>query len=247
MNQVKDETIGALVACLFAMTGAAFVTWLTIVSIKKSTSRFVSGPFIDAAMFVVAYTVLTCIVIPLHGFIMTVISKYCLAPSIREATHTYGSSWRFRGIAAWTVLLNNVYQIWIVGAVGGTWIEVALYRLLGAKIGKNAYIDRTWLLEPDLVRIGDGVTINKFCCVSPHDYKIGCVDFAECVIGDGCVLGANTTYHGTSCMEDGAELDSFSMALRGAVLTAGRWVGYPAMLQTDKGRSRSKKAKEVDV
>ena len=126
-------------------------------------------------------------------------------------------------------------------------MEVGIYRLLGAKIGKNAYVDCIWLFEPDLVHIGDGVAINKFCCVSPHNYKIHSAEFVECLIGDGCVIGTNGTFSGSSHMEDRAELDSFSMALRGAVLMAGRWVGYPAMLQTDKGWSRSKKAKEVDV
>ena len=126
-------------------------------------------------------------------------------------------------------------------------MEVALYRLLGAKIGKDAYFDRTWLLEPDLVRIGDGVTINKFSCVSPHNYKIDCAEFAECVMGDGCVIGTNASFFGSSCMHDGAELDSFSMPLRGAVLTAGRWVGYPAMVETNKGLNRSRKVSKMNV
>ena len=126
-------------------------------------------------------------------------------------------------------------------------MEVALYRLLGAKIGKNAYIDRTWLLEPDLVRIGDGVAINKFSCVSPHNYKIDCVDFAECVMGDGCVIGTNASFFGSSCMHDGAELDSFSMPLRGAVVTTGRWVGYPAMPEANKGQDLWERASNMEV
>ena len=126
-------------------------------------------------------------------------------------------------------------------------MEVTLYRLLGAKIGKNAYFGRTWLLEPDLVRIGDGAAINKFSCVSPHNYKIGCAEFAECVMGDGCAIGTNASFFGSSCVHDGAELDSFSMPLRGAVLTPGRWAGYPAMLQTKQGLDRLKKTNKMEV
>ena len=99
---------------------------------------------------------------------------------------------------------------------------------------------RTRLTKLAVVRIGDGAAINKFCCVSPHNYKIDCMEFTECVISDGCVIGASSTFSGSSRMNDGAELDSFSMALRGAVLTAGRWVGYPAMLEADKRRNRAK-------
>ena len=126
-------------------------------------------------------------------------------------------------------------------------MEVAVHRLLGAKIGKNAYIDCARLFESNLIHIGDGVSINKFGCLSPHDYKVDGVDFGKCVIGDGCVIGANVTFHGTSRMNDGAELDSFSMALRGTIVTPGRWVGYPAMLEAGKRRNRSKKAGEVEV
>ena len=126
-------------------------------------------------------------------------------------------------------------------------MEVTLYRLLGAKIGKGVYLDSIWLFEPDLVRIGDGAAINKFSCVSPHNYKIDCVDFAECVMGDGCVIGTNASFFSGSSMHDSTELESFSMPLRGAVLTPGRWVGYPAMLQTDKGLNRSKKTNKTDL
>ena len=215
------------------------MTWLTILSVQGITSQFASGPFIDAAVFVVTYTFLTRIVFPLHGFLMTVISKYCLTPSFQEGSFTYGSSWRLRCTMAWTLMMNNMYRNWILDAVGGTGIEVALYRLLGAKIGKDAYIDSIWLFEPDLVRVGDGVAVNKFSSVCPHNYNVGCVDFGKCLIGDGCTVGANVSFHGPIRMHDGAELDSFSMALRGADLTPGRWVGYPAMRRTDKGLDRS--------
>ena len=126
-------------------------------------------------------------------------------------------------------------------------MEVTLYRLLGAKIGKDVYVDSIWLFEPDLVRIGDGAAINKFSCVSPHNYKIDGAEFAECVMGDGCVIGANSTFSGSSLMHGGAELDSFSMPLRGAVLTPGRWVGYPAMLEAGKRRNRAKKSGKMNV
>ena len=244
-DQMKDEMIGGMIACLFAITGGVFVIWLTVVSLQHITPQFVSGPFTTAAVFVVTYTTLTSVVFPFHSFIMTVMSKYCLAPSFKEGSYAYGSSWRLRGIMAWTVLLNNMYRSWIVGAVGGTWIELVLYRLLGAKIGTNAYIDSIWLFEPDLVRMGDGVTINKLSCVSPHNYKVDSAEFGECAIGDGCVIGTSSTFSGSTCMYDGAELDSFSMPLRGAVVTFGRWVGYPAMPQTNKRRARSKKVVRV--
>ena len=223
------------------------MTWLTTVSVQQIASQFASGVVIDAAVFVVTLVCIVCVVFPLHGFIMTVLSKYCLTPSFKEATYTYGWNWRFRCMMAWTALMDTTYRSWIMGAVGGTWMEVALYRLLGAQIGKNAYVDCIWLFEPDLVRIGDRVAINKFSCVSPHDYKIHCAEFVECLIGDGCVIGTNGTFSGSSRMEDRAELDSFSMALRGAVLTAGRWVGYPAMLEAGKRRNRSKKIGKVEV
>ena len=126
-------------------------------------------------------------------------------------------------------------------------MEVAVHRLLGAKIGKNAYIDCMRLFEPVLACIGDGVTINKFGCLSPHSYKVDGVDFGKCVIGDGCVIGTNVTFSGTSRMHDGAELDSFSMPLRGTIITSGRWVGYPAMLEAGKRRNRVKKANKMDV
>ena len=246
-NRLKDTVLSGLVACLFAMTGAALFTWLVIVLMQRHTAQFASGVLTNAAILVVTYGIAGRIVVPMYAFFMTLVSRYILAPSIKEGSHTYGSSWQLRGIMAWTILKNDAYHSWIMEAVGGTWMEVAVHRLLGAKIGKNAYIDCMRLFEPVLACIGDGVTINKFGCLSPHSYKVDGVDFGKCVIGDGCVIGTNVTFSGTSRMHDGAELDSFSMALGGAVLTAGRWVGYPAMLEAGKRRNRAKKVGMMSV
>ena len=53
-------------------------------------------------------------------------------------------------------------------AAGGTPLLTAWLRTLGARIGRGVWLETYWLPEADLVRLGDGATVNRGCVVQTH-------------------------------------------------------------------------------
>jgi len=112
--------------------------------------------------------------------------------------------------------------------VGTPFISI-LYRAMGAKIGKRAYINTEGFAEFDLITIGDEVCINKDSLIQTHLYEDRIFKLDSLLIKDGCNVGVGSMVLYHTVMEPNSTLGSFSLLMKGETLPANTyWEGSPA-------------------
>ncbi|ORX55656.1 acetyl-CoA synthetase-like protein [Hesseltinella vesiculosa] len=86
-----------------------------------------------------------------------------------------------------------------------TWY-VWYLRLMGAKIGRNCFVDiHATIEEFDLVTIGDGCSFDN-CSLRPFSLSKGHMNLMEVVVGDNCVVGLKSTVPAGSHLRSGTVL-----------------------------------------
>jgi non-ribosomal peptide synthetase-like protein len=102
-------------------------------------------------------------------------------------------------------------------------------RLMGAKIGRNCYIDTTGFLEWDLVELGDRTIINENAVVQTHLFEDRILKASRLRVGADCIVGATSVVLYDSVMEDHSRLDALTLLMKGETIPRGtRWIGIPA-------------------
>ncbi len=136
-------------------------------------------------------------------------------------------------------LWGSYYLRWwfthsIVGALPlrrltGTPLLAAVYRLLGAKIGKDVFLGTDRLGAYDLISIGDGSSINELVSAEGHSIEDGELVIGPVTVGRDCFVGTWSVLGEGAVMEDGARLEELSMMPRAARVPRGEtWGGSPA-------------------
>jgi non-ribosomal peptide synthetase-like protein len=135
-------------------------------------------------------------------------------------------------------LQEHLADLMLLDALRGTPFLSPFLRLLGAKVGRRAYIETTDMTEYDLVTIGDDVALNRDCTVQTHLFEDRVMKMSTVAIGDGCSVGAVSLVLYDTALEAGSSLGSLSLQMKGEVLPAGSaWEGIPARHTSGLGSS----------
>uniref|UniRef100_A0A7S1D3W6 Uncharacterized protein n=1 Tax=Cyclophora tenuis TaxID=216820 RepID=A0A7S1D3W6_CYCTE len=235
----QDQRKGTLLVSFVASLGSALVVWFMGIALSRKGwsellhSKDNNNNNMESTAEQAIYTcflvaALVGIALPIYAVVMMILSKMILVGQMLPCVYTHGTSWHHRGISGWSMLMGIGYRSLVLLAFGGTWMEVALYRLLGADIGEHVYVDCIWLYEPDLVSIGTHVSINKSSTLCPHQYTPSGTEFGVLQIGDRCTIESNCTLHGRDTMDADTDMTALTMPLISTRLTLGIWQGYPA-------------------
>ncbi len=128
-----------------------------------------------------------------------------------------------------TALHENLSDPFLVERLRGTPFIAWFFRLLGAKIGKRAFIDTTCFTEYDLVHIGDDVALNDNATVQTHLFEDRVMKMSEIHIEDRCAVGALSLVLYDTTMQAGSSLGDLSLLMKNELLPAGTaWEGIPA-------------------
>lgn len=127
--------------------------------------------------------------------------------------------WGFYYFRWWLV---NLFQTlsWS-GMFVGTPLMSLYFRMMGARVGRNATIDTPFCSAFDLVKISDGACVGSEthilgCRVEDGELVIGRIDIgAGCFVGMQCCLGLDVA------MGDGARLDDLSLLGDGTTMAPG--------------------------
>ena len=65
----------------------------------------------------------------------------------------------------------------------------AWLRTLGARIGRGVWLETYWLPESDLVRLGDGATVNRGCVLQTHLFHDRIMSMDTVRLDEGATLG----------------------------------------------------------
>ncbi|KAJ2956745.1 hypothetical protein NQZ79_g7423 [Umbelopsis isabellina] len=174
-------------------------------------------------LFPIAYilsAVYCCLMVAFFKY--TIVWKY----KPREAPLWSFYVWRAELIGALEESLANPI---LINHIRGTPLLSWWFRLLGAKIGRNVWMETTMITEGDLLSIGDDSVIRADCTLQTHLFEDRVMKMSHLKIGKGCEIGAwsVTLYDGV--MEDYSSLGDFSLLMKGETLVTGsNMLGIPA-------------------
>jgi non-ribosomal peptide synthetase-like protein len=115
----------------------------------------------------------------------------------------------------------------------GTPFLPIIFRLLGATIGRNCYLDTIFITEPDLVTIGDDCCIGDRVTIQTHLFEDRVMRMDSLVIKEGCNIGALSVVLYNTHMGSGVTVAPLSLVMKGESYEMGTsWEGIPAQRHT---------------
>ena len=120
-------------------------------------------------------------------------------------------------------------SVTFVQAFSGTPFKSAVWRLMGARIGRRVFDDGCVLTARRFAAIGDDCTLNVGSILQTHSQEDGAFKSDHTTIGAGCTLGVGAFVHYGVTVGDGAVLTADSFLMKGEDMPArAHWGGNPA-------------------
>ncbi|GAA4452229.1 Pls/PosA family non-ribosomal peptide synthetase [Phytohabitans houttuyneae] len=117
---------------------------------------------------------------------------------------------------------------WLLGSASGTPLLTGWLRTMGAKIGRGVWLETYWLPEFDLIRMGDGATVNRGCVVQTHLFHDRIMSMDEVTLEAGATLGPHGIVLPGATIGARTTVGPGSLVTRGDTVPAGtRWLGNP--------------------
>ena len=158
---------------------------------------------------------------------VTTIAKWVIVGPIRAVEHPLWSPfvWRNEVVDTFVEMVAGPWFAWT--ATGTPAINIWL-RSIGARIGHGVWCETYWLPEADLVRLGDGVTVNRGCVLQTHLFHDRIMSMDTVTLDDGATLGPHGVILPAATIGAGATVGPGSLVLRGeSVPPSTRWTGNP--------------------
>jgi non-ribosomal peptide synthetase-like protein len=110
--------------------------------------------------------------------------------------------------------------------ITGTPFAAMYMRCLGAKVGKNVFIESLEFDCADLIEIGDDVNLENSAWIHAAEVAYGQLHLRKVKIGDGCCIGVRAGLSGGAVMERGSSLRDLTCVRSGITVPAGEeWQG----------------------
>jgi non-ribosomal peptide synthetase-like protein len=165
--------------------------------------------------------------------ILTVLAKLVLVGRTQVEQHPLWSGFVWRNEVLDT-FVEMVAAPWFARAAAGTGVLNIFLRGLGASIGRGVWCESYWLPEADLVRLGNGSTVNRGCVVQTHLFHDRIMRMDRVELADGATLGPHCVILPAASLGAGAVVGPASLVMRGESVPAGtRWIGNPIIPWSD--------------
>ncbi|AWB82653.1 amino acid adenylation protein [Corynebacterium yudongzhengii] len=124
--------------------------------------------------------------------------------------------------------IEAVAAPWFFQHALGTGEHNLVLRVLGAKIGRGAWVESYWLPETDLCSIGRAATVGPGTVVQTHLFQDRVMSLDTVTLEDGATLAAHSVTLPASVLGSGATVAPGSLVMRGDKVPAGTyWRGNP--------------------
>jgi non-ribosomal peptide synthetase-like protein len=163
--------------------------------------------------------------------LFTVALKWLLIGRYRPGKHPFYSTFVWRD-----EIINSMQEVvaggWLLtGALGSPIMNVYL-RAMGAKVGRDAYVETLAITEYDQVDIGAAASINRGGCVETHLFQDRVMQIGPAKLGSRASIGSRSAVLLETEMGESSRLGMRSVLLRGESLPARtRWVGAPVVAE----------------
>lgn len=159
--------------------------------------------------------------------LLAILAKWVLVGRLRVTEYPLWSSFVWRNELADT-FTEVIAAPWLIRSQLGTPVLNLWLRLMGAKIGHGVWCETYWLPEADLIRLGDGATVNAGCVVQTHLFHDRILAMDTVTLGEGATLGPNGVVLPAAAIGRHATVGPTSLVMRGeSVPDKTRWVGNP--------------------
>jgi non-ribosomal peptide synthetase-like protein len=164
------------------------------------------------------------ILLPVMTMFLSIAIKWLVIGRFRAGDYPLWGSYYFRW---WFV--RRVIGITATPYLAGTPMIRTYYRMLGATIGRDAYIGDVSIDAPDLVTIGDGAIVNDGAVLASTSVERGLFRVGTVDVGAHAFIGNMTAVGRNAIIGDGAVLKDLSALPAGKSIPAGEcWNGSPA-------------------
>ena len=167
------------------------------------------------------------VIMPPAMILFSVAVKWLVIGRFKAGDYPLWGSYYFRW---WFVrrLLSTIP----VQYLSGTPLMRVYYRLVGAKVGRGAYLGLDQFDAADLVTIGEGAVVSEGAQLATTGVERGLLRLGTVKIGAGAFVGTMGVLSRDSTLGDGSVLDDLSLLPAGEAIGPGEvWTGSPAVLR----------------
>ena len=154
-----------------------------------------------------------------------IVFKWAVIGKIKAGKYKLWGSYYFR---FWIV--DKVINICPVIYFTGTNIMNVFLRLVGAKVGKNCYINTSSISAFDLFKVGDNVSISTDCHLKGFTIADGYLQIGTIELEDNAFLGTRCCLAHNTRMEKNSSIEDLTLIHEGCTIPPNEnWGGSPAV------------------
>ncbi|MFD9793928.1 Pls/PosA family non-ribosomal peptide synthetase [Streptomyces sp. NPDC059070] len=162
----------------------------------------------------------------------TTVAKWLLVGRFAQGEHPLWSSFVWRN-ELFDTFVEELAMPWLGNSLTGTPFLNAWLRTLGARIGRGVWCESHWLPETDLVRLDDGVSVNRGCVLQTHLFHDRIMRVDGVRLEKGATLGPHSIVLPGSAVGETSVVGPSSLVMRGEQVPAHtRWLGNPVSAWT---------------
>lgn len=218
VSRLRYLACGAAQAVSMLALGAlATLTMLAVLAAYRSVYQQASNHFIAGLVLVSIF-----MAVPPLAILLSVAGKWVIIGRYRPGEYPL---WGFYYWRHWLVS----HLMIPAGYVAGTPLYSVYLRLLGAKIGRDCYIDRLQGGPVDLVSIGEHTSLGRNVALSNAVVEDGLLKIGRIAIGAHCCVGSSAVLGRDTSLGDWSEIDEFASLADSVAVPAGEvWGGSSA-------------------
>lgn len=202
------------------------------------TYHYFTGDEGDSMMRAILAALLVYLLVNFGSFLFVIITKWLVVGRIKAGRYPL---WGFMYFRWW--LADRISDVPPRHLLSGSSLNAMYLRALGAKIGSDVLIGALIVRAPDLLDIGNGVSIGSAVNFENARVERGELILGSIRIGDEAVVDSYAVLEGDTEMGDYAHLDGLSSLAAGQKIPGHqRWEGSPSHFaaETDSCRPRVK-------
>lgn len=162
------------------------------------------------------------------SLVICLICKKLLVGTYRASIHPLWSSFVWRA-ETYSTVLHDFGDPLFFQHLSGTPYLATVMRLLGARIGRRAYINSMDWTETDLIHIGEDAAINSNAPLQVHLFEDRVMKLGPIRIGDRATVGIYSVVLCDSQVKSDAQIGHLSLVMKGETIPSHtRWAGAPS-------------------